>query len=704
MITTQESRRHFLKITSLAGGGLILGFDMLAKATEALAAPGEVALNAYLIINPSGTVTIMASNPEIGQGVKTSLPMIIAEELDVSWDRVIVEQGALDPKLGSQTAGGSGSVRSRFESLRNVGATARQMLVLAAAQTWNVSPDLCSTEDGYVINKSAGKKLSYGELAAKAATIPVPTSVKLKDPKDFKIIGKRIPNVDNKKIVTGQPLFGIDTKREGMLYAMSAHPPAFGKTLKSYDDTETRKIPGIKNVVRWNNVVAVLGTSTWVTKKGRDALKLEWEDSKLESTSDHDAAFAKLVQQKSETPNRLDGDVEKAFASPNKVIEAVYEVPLLSHATMEPSNFFADVKADRVELFGPTQVPARMRTEIAKLLSIPETNITLGMRRQGGAFGRRLQTGNGVEAAMISAAAKAPVQLLWTREQDMQKDYYRPNGMYRYRAAINSNNELDAWHIASSALNSARNSTADSFPASSVPNFRVDNFGLTSNITTGPWRGPTANAIAFTDESFFDEIAHAMKKDHVALKLQLIERAKANPVGKKGNYDPDKLSGVVKLAAEMSGWNKPAPKGVFRGFASHFSFNSYVAQVAELTLENGKYRVTKVYCAVDCGRVVNLSGAENQVEGAILDGLSHALFSEATFTNGVIDQKNFNTYKFARMKDTPVEVIVKFVQNENAPTGLGEPGLPPIAPAIGNAIFAATGKRLRKLPFNLDKI
>jgi isoquinoline 1-oxidoreductase beta subunit len=342
-----------------------------------------------------------------------------------------------------------------------------------------------------------------------------------------------------------------------------------------------------------------------------------------------------------------------------------------------------------------------MCTAVASALKIPEANITLGMPRQGGGFGRRLQVDNGLEAALISAAAKAPVQMIWTREDDMQADYYRPNSMYKYRAAINSKNELEAWHIAAAVLGSRGGSLPDSFPAGSVPNFRSDSFNLDSNILTGPWRAPVSNAVAFSDESFLDEIAHAMGKDPIAFRLELIERAKANVVNKI-NYDPEKLSAVIKLAAEISNWDKPAPAGVFRGFACHLSFSSYAAHIAEVKLQNGKPRVTKVYSAVHCGRVVNLSGAENQVEGAIIDGLSHALYSQVTFDKGTAQQTNFDTYEYARMKDTPIEIVVKFVPSDSPPTGLGEPGLPPIAPAVGNAIFAATGKRIRKLPFNLN--
>jgi isoquinoline 1-oxidoreductase beta subunit len=703
MIGETVSRRDFLKISSVAGGGMLIGFNLLSDNTSAAAiADGVFSPNAYITINSKGLVTLMAPNPEIGQGVKTALPMILAEELNVKWDTVEVDMAPLDQKFGSQVAGGSGAIRGRFMPIRKAGATARVMLISAAAQQWGVPETDCYAEDGFVINKTLGKKLGYGELAAKAATLPVPNDVALKDPKDFKIIGTRVPNVDNHKIVTGQPLYGIDTRRPGMLYAMVVRPPAFGKVLKSFDDTATRKVAGVKNVVKAGKVVAVLATSTWAAKKGKDALITVWEDSgKLESTADHIAAYTEMVNTKSDRPGRVDGDVDAVFAKGGEVIEAVYELPNLAHAAMEPLNFFADVKENSVELYGPTQVPARMRQEVAKALNIPEANITLGMPRQGGGFGRKLQADNGVEAALISAAAKAPVQMLWTREDDMQSDFYRAGALYKMKAAIGADNQIEAWHLNSAALGGG-SAVGDSFPAASIPNFRVDTHSFKSNIQTGPWRAPTSNIVTFADESFMDELAHELKKDPIAFRLELLDKAEKQPTGKVG-YDINKYRSVVKLVAEMSNWGKNTKPNVFYGFAARFSFNTYAAHVAEVTNVNGALRVTKVYSAINCGRVVNLSGAENQVQGAILDGLSHALFSKITFDKGAVNEKNFNTYKFMRQKDAPLEVIVKFVPTEDAPTGLGEPGLPPIAPAVGNAIFAATGKRYRKLPFELGK-
>lgn len=705
MIDQSTSRRNFLKITSIAGGGMLVGFNLVADSALGNAADAVFNPNAYVSISSKGVVTLMSPNPEIGQGVKTALPMILAEELEVKWDDVEVEMAPLNAaKYGQQIAGGSGAVRGRYMPIRTAGATAKTMLVTAAAQQWGVPAEECYAENATVIHKPTKRKLSYGELAAKAATLPVPTDVKLKDPKDFKIIGTRVPNIDNHKIVTGQPLYGIDTRREGMLYAAVARPPAFGKVLKSFDDTEARKVTGVKNVVKAGSIVAVLATSTWAAKKGKLALKVEWEDkSKLESSTEHTAAFTELLSKTTERAARNDGDVEAALKdSNNKIMEAVYETPALSHANMEPLNFFADVKGDKAELYGPTQVPSALRSSVAQALGIPEANVTLAMPRQGGGFGRKLKPDNGVECALISQAAKVPVQMLWMREDDMQGDFYRPASMFKYRAAISPNNEIAAWHLNAAVLSGGGAAAANAFPAASINNFRVDNQNLPTNIQTGAWRAPTANSVAFADESFIDELAHQMKKDPVALRLELIEKGKNQPVGRALSYDPVKYKSVIDLVVKMSGWGKTNKPNVYQGFAAHYSFSTYAAHVAEVTkMPDGQLRVTKVYSAINCGRVVNQSGAENQVEGAIVDGLSHALFSKVTFDKGAVEQTNFHTYRFMRMKDAPIEVIVKFVPSEDAPTGLGEPGLPPIAPAVGNAIFAATGKRYRKLPFEL---
>lgn len=693
---TTVTRRDFLKASTLAGGGLLLSFQTngFSSLLEPESEPFQP--NAFLSISPDGTITLMAPNPEVGQGVKTSLPMLVAEELDADWTNVRVEQAGLDTKnYQRQVAGGSGSVRSSWESFRKAGATARQMLMEAAAQRWNVPVSECFTQNGFVIHQSTGRTLNYGALATAASKIAVPKEVKLKDPKDYKIIGKRIVNVDAQKIVTGKMPFGIDTRREGMLTAMVARP-VFGKKLKSVDDSRARQVKGVKQVIVFDNKVAVLATSTWAAKKGRDALRIEWEDDgKPESTSDYNTAFTQLLEKTTNDPKRNDGNVEEARSKADKVLESIFYAPFLPHAPLEPMNFFADVRDDRAELYGPTQTPARTRTEAARILGLPEEKITVGLSRMGGGFGRRLQADYSVEAAQISKLAKTPVLVVWTREDDMQGGYYRPAGMYRYRASI-QNNQLTGWHLIAAAANSPNASRENNFPAGAVPNFRVDSHNYQTAITVGPWRAPNHNFIAFTEESFIDEIALELGKDPVAFRLELLERAKQQPTGTVA-YEPDRYMAVVKRAAEMGNWGRQGERGIFKGFGAHFSFGTYVAQVADISIVNGKVKVHKVYCAVDCGRVINLSGAETQIEGGIIDGLGHMLYGEITFKNGEVEQKNFNTYRLIRIPDAP-EIEVQFINTNADPQGLGEPGLPPIGAAVANAIFAATGKRLRRLP------
>lgn len=693
---TTVTRRDFLKASTLAGGGLLLSFQANSF-SSLLETEAEVFQpNAFLSITPDGIITLMAPNPEVGQGVKTSLPMLVAEELDADWTNVRVEQAGLDTKnYQRQVAGGSGSVRSSWESFRKAGATARQMLMEAAAQRWNVPVSECFTQNGFVIHQSTGRTLNYGALATAASKIAVPKEVKLKDPKDYKIIGKRIVNVDAQKIVTGKMPFGIDTRREGMLTAMVARP-VFGKKLKSVDDSRARQVKGVKQVIVFDNKVAVLATSTWAAKKGRDALRIEWEDDgKPESTSDYNTAFTQLLEKITNDPKRNDGNVEEARSKADKVLESIFYAPFLPHAPLEPMNFFADVRDDRAELYGPTQTPARTRTEAARILGLPEEKITVGLSRMGGGFGRRLQADYSVEAAQISKLAKTPVLVVWTREDDMQGGYYRPAGMYRYRASI-QNNQLTGWHLIAAAANSPNASRENNFPAGAVPNFRVDSHNYQTAITVGPWRAPNHNFIAFTEESFIDEIALELGKDPVAFRLELLERAKQQPTGTVA-YEPDRYMAVVKRAAEMGNWGRQGERGIFKGFGAHFSFGTYVAQVADISIVNGKVKVHKVYCAVDCGRVINLSGAETQIEGGIIDGLGHMLYGEITFKNGEVEQKNFNTYRLIRIPDAP-EIEVQFINTDADPQGLGEPGLPPIGAAVANAIFAATGKRLRRLP------
>lgn len=701
MSTATINRRRFLQIGVTAGGGVVLGLSWLSACGPSgqEAAAGVLHdLNAFIKIGTDGLVTIMAPNPEIGQGVKTSLPMIVAEELDVDWKTVIIEQAGLDTqKYTRQVAGGSGSVRESWEPFRKAGATGRQMLVNAAADKWKVDPATCTTAGGKVLHKESGKEIGYGELVEKAATMPVPKDPKLKDPANFKLIGQRIGNFDNKDIVTGNMKYGIDTRREGMLYAALVRPPAFGQTLKSFDDAAARKMPGITNVVSFDNKVAVLGRSTWEVMQGAKAVKAEWEaDKKLDSSDDYRSEFRKILGKQPDEPKRKDGDIKKAFSGAAKILEAYYECPFLAHNTMEPMNFFAHVKGDEVELYGPIQLPEKARTTIAEKLKIPPEKIKVGMTRMGGGFGRRLMTDFIEEAVSISKLANAPVNVVWRREDDMNGGFYRPMGLYRYKAALDANNKLIAWHHHSTGVtgNTARE---NNFPAGAVANLQVDTHEYKSPVTVGPWRAPIHNFIAFAEESFVDEIAHAVGKDPVAFRLELLEQAKAQPIGKM-DYNPDRYAAVIKKVAEMAGWGKNKP-GVFQGIGAHFSFRSYVAQIVELTNNNGNLKVNKIYCAVDCGTVINKSGAETQVEGAMIDGLGHAMYSELTFSKGKPDQANFDNYRLIRMREAP-EIEVQFIENNESPTGLGEPGLPPVGAAYANAVFAATGKRLRSQPFS----
>lgn len=690
------SRRHFLKVSALTGGGMLINFSFLPQ----LAIAGETkneefAPNGYIKIASDGTIILLAPNPEIGQGVKTSLPIIVAEELGVDWKKIQVEFAPVDQQYGRQAAGGSGSVRGRFNDLRIAGATAREMLIAAAAQTWKVPVEECIAENGEVLHKSSGKKLGYGALATKAATLEVPKKPTLKDPKDFIYIGTRINDVDAHKIATGQPLYGIDTRREGMLFAIVARAPAYGKTLGSFDDTDALKVNGVKKVVKIKNAVAVLATSTWAAKKGRDALVIQWETTgKLENSAEHFSSFKQLLETGAPSAARDDGDVNAIKQNADKILDVTYEMPTLSHGQMEPLNFFADVRNGKAELYGPTQVPAQVKTDVAKELSIPEKNITINSPRQGGGFGRKLMTDNGVEAALISAAAQGPVQVQWTREDDMQNDFYRPAIMFRYRAALSAD-KLLSWHQSSVGIGGG--GWGDSYVAGALANYRSESQGFNSNTPTGWWRAPGANTMAFAAESFMDEVCIALKKDPVAFRLELLEKASKEPVGRIG-YEPGKYKGVIELVAKMSNWGK-TPAGVYRGFATWFSFGSYAAQVAEIKMVEGKPKVVKVFCAVDCGRVINLSGAENQVQGAIVDGICHAMFPKITFVDGAVVEKNFYAYPLLRMNDAPLDIEVQFVESDAAPSGLGEPGLPPIAPAVANAIYAATGKRIRKMPF-----
>lgn len=711
-----------MKVSTLAGGGIMLGVSWLQSCApeqaEVLGIPETwVDMNAFIKIGDNGVVTIYSPNPEIGQNVKTSMPMIVAEELDVDWKNVVVEQAPYDiSKYTRQLAGGSQSIRQGWTSLRTAGATVRRMLMEAAAKEWQVPVAELTTENG-VIKHSSGKSIGYGAVASAASGLEVPKDVKLKDPKDFKIIGQSKKNVDAPKIVTGQPLYGMDVKREGMQIAAIVHPPAFGMKVKSVDDTAARAVSGITDVVtvqtepaekQWSDtnafteLVAVVGRSTWQVMKAKKALKIEWtQDTSAESTEDHNTQLASALKKKSEAA-RENGNPNRAFANAAKVIEREYSAPFLAHNTMEPMNFFADVKENSAELLGPIQTPEYLSKSAASLLGIPEENISIDMTRMGGGFGRRLYGHFGLEAAAISQKVGTPIKLVYTREDDMSQGTYRPAYQVKYRAALDANNKMTALHVKGSGIHGSP-VFADRFPAGSVDNYLAENEGVESNISAGAWRAPRSNFMAGIENAFLDEVAEAAGKDPIDFRLELFNRAINDPVGEDNDYDAKRYAGVLKEVKEKANWGQEMP-GIHRGVSVYYCHNSYVAQVLDIELQNGTPRVKKVWCVVDCGVVVNPGAAKNQIEGGIVDGIGHAMYGQLTFKDGAPEQQNFDRYRLIRHREAPLEIETFFINNGIDPTGLGEPSLPPVIGALANALYKATGERFYNQPFIQNEI
>ncbi len=701
------NRRTFFKISGAAGGGMILGFSWLAQGCKQ---PEEIAkvlempsewydINAYLKIGDNGVVTIFSQNPEIGQNVKTSMPMIVAEELDIDWENVIVEQAGLNTdKFPRQVAGGSQSIRQGWKALRDAGATARQMLINAAAQQWEVDPSKLTVSKG-IIQGPNGQELGYGEVASMAATMEVPTDVPHKKITDFNIIGSDKKNVDLQNIVTGKPLFGIDTKREGMQYASVLRPPAFGQKLVSFDDAEARKVSGVNDVIKFGNKIAVLADATWPAMKAKKLINAEWAvDSTLESTADHDKRLIAKLNTDNTEPFRNDGDVDKAFSEADEIISRVYESPFLPHNCMEPMNFFADVREDKVEMHGPIQTPAWSRSRAAKIIDRKEEDIDVTMSRMGGGFGRRLYGDFSDEAAEISSIAKKPIQLIFTREDDMTAGTYRQAIKYKIEASL-KDNKITGYKLSEAAINSNMYGLIPNFfPAGAIPNLRISGNKQKSNITTGAWRAPYTNFLAFAEQSFFDEVAEKLEKDEVDLRMELLEIAK--PIAEsdeKIEYSPARMQGCIKLAAEKAKWGKQA-QGTYQGISAYYSHNTHVVEIANVVMEDGQAVVKKVTCAVDCGIVINPDAATNMVAGGIIDGIGHAMYGDLTFDNGVPSAANFDKYRLIRNSEIP-EIDVHFVPSTEDPTGLGEPTLPPAGGAIANAIYKATGTRMYKQPF-----
>ena len=697
------SRRNFLKTSVLAGGGMLIGFNLLSACRPEAIVPVDISklnfndFNAFIKISEEGYVTIFSPNPEIGQGVKTSMPMIIAEELDVSWDKVSVAQGLYDPvNYQRQVAGGSQSIRFGWDALRQTGATTKQMLVNAAAAKWSVEASTCSASQGIITNAN-GDTLGYGEVVKEAAILEIPENVSLKESKDYNIIGQDIKNVDIHKIITGKPLFGLDYISEGMVYASVLRPPAFGKKLASFDDRITKGINGVLEVVKFGDKIAVLGSNTWAAMKGKKALVAEWKnDAKLESTKDHDTELFKILNGKKFETNREDGNVESAFRNADKIIERTYESPFLPHNCMEPMNFYAHVTPEKVHLVGPIQTPAWTASKISKLLNRKPEEIHLEMTRMGGGFGRRLYGDFAEEAAQISNITKKPIKVVFSREDDMTAGTYRPAIKYRIKASI-KDGKITGYHLKEAAINgNMYGLIANFFPAGCIPNYKVSTANYKSKITTGAWRAPYTNFLAFAEQSFFNELATELDKDHPALLIELLQNVKGTK-DERIQYSPERMEETIKLAVKKSNWGNTT-EGTYQGFSAYYSHNTHVAEVADIVMKNGMPLVKKVTVAVDCGIVVNPLGAKNQLEGGVIDGIGHAMYGDFSFKEGTPQAVNFDNYRLIRMQETP-EVSTHFVESGLSPTGLGEPGLPPAGGAVANAIHTATGERLLKQPF-----
>jgi isoquinoline 1-oxidoreductase beta subunit len=719
---------------------MLLSFSWLAgcKPTpeQELTLPKEwFELNSYIKVGENGVVTLYSANPEFGSNIKTSMPMILAEELGVDWKMVLVEQADFWPeRFQRQFTGGSQGIRQGWAPLRTAGATARQLLINAAAQTWKVPAAQIIATAGQLEHKASGKKAGYGDLASLAATLPVPEEVALKDPKDFTLIGSSKKNVDLEKIITGTPLFGIDYQVEGMKYATIVHPPAFGMKLGSFDAASVKSLPGIQDAfaiqlfkedylrnffdtATFSELVAIVGNSTWEVLQAKKALQVTWEKapessfsmagfggppsqvkvpSGLESTENH---LAKMAEYTSKPGNilRKDGDPEGAFKKAAKVLEKTYVAPFLAHNTMEPVNCFAHVTADKAEIYGPTQAPEFIIGTIASAIGLPKEKISIKLARMGGGFGLRAYSHHMVEAALISQKAGVPIKMVYSREDDMTYGIYRPSYSATYRAALDEKNQLLALHVKAGGVPESP-IHANRFPAGAIDNYLAEGWHIESNITIGAFRAPRSNFIAAAEQSFLDELAEVMGKDPIAFRLELLKRAETNPVGENNDYDAKRYAGVLELVKEKSKWSSPAA-GVHRGVAAYFCHNSYVAEVVDTVMQDKKTVVSKVIAAVDCGIVVNKDASVNMGEGAIVDAIGNALYGELTFKEGVPSKTNFHQYRMIRQQDAPKAIEVHFVESKEDPTGLGEPFFPPVFAALANSLYKATGKRFYQQPF-----
>ena len=680
------NRREFLETGVAAGASLLIGFHLPAFDRGA-AKPFKP--NAWIEIRPDGVVTIWTGRSEMGQGVKTAMPMIVAEELEADWTRVQVTQADADPAYGDQFTVGSRSVRSGFEPLRQAGAAAREMLVGAAALTWKVPREACRARNGMVEHVATGRRLGYGDLAALAATLPVPADPPLKPSSEFRILGTRVPRVDTPDKVDGAAVFGLDVRVPGMVYATVARCPVFGGRVKSFDPAPALAVPGVQRVVQISSGVAVVADRTWAAFAGKEALKIEWDEGKVAQWSSDGIwrAFAAAAERSGEVVRTV-GDVDAGFKGAARTVEATYQAPYLAHACMEPMNCTAQVRGNRCEVWAPTQNPQGIERAAAKLTGLPVEAITVHVTYLGGGFGRRGGPMDyATEAVELAKQIAAPVQVVWTREDDIQNAVYRPATYNVLRGGLDGRGAPVAWShrlVGPEGGSFLLTRGADEliYP---VPHFRLERVIEDPGVPVAPWRGVGPSQNGWVVESFVDELAHAAGKDPYAYRRELVA---GHP----------RLVQVLDLAAERAGWSSAPPAGRARGIALWQFGDTFLAQVAEVSVAgDGAVRVHRVVCAMDCGVVVNPAGVEAQVQSAIIYGLTAALYGEITLDRGRVTQSNFTDYRMLGLAECP-ELEVHLVRSDAAPGGVGEAGLPPIAPAVCNAIFAGTGKRIRKLP------
>ena len=692
-------RRHFVKVSALAGGGLLIGtYVHLGDlgAAELLPAAADFAPNAFISISASGAVSLIAPNSEMGQGVKTSLPMIVAEELDVAWEQVTVMQGDLNPAYGRQLSVGSQSTPANFTPLRRAGATARAVLVQAAAQTWGVPAGECTTEGGTVMHRASNRRATYGELATTAASLTPPANVPLKDPKDFKLLGTRVAGVDNPKIVTGAPLFGIDVKLPGMLYATYTKCPVFGGRVVSANVDVVKARPGVRDAFVLDGIeglpsgVAIVADSTWNAFGATKMLRVQWNEGA--AVSQNSVAMAKQAEQ------LAIATAAPALPDGAKAVNAVYHYPFLAHATLEPQNCTAVFKNGTMEMWVPTQIPAVGQGLVARGLGLAPKDIVVHITRLGGGFGRRGSNEFSIEVAAIAKKFEGtPIKLMWSREQDFAHDNYRSNGWHYFTAGLDSAGKVVTLHDAFVKMQGGPGDmTAAGFPFNAIRGSQVSSSKLPAGIPTGYWRAPGDNGNVWATQCFVDELAHAAGREPLAFTLDLLAAATTPD---RFGFDAPRMTSVLKLATEKAGWGRQRPRGEGQGFAITRTMGAYVAVVADVVVSrDGALAIRKITAAVDAGTIINLSAAEAQVQGAILDGISAAWFQKITIERGAAAQTNFDDYPMLRMNDSPRLMEVHFVKSTAPPTGLGEPGLPAAAPAVCNAVFAATGRRIRTLP------